>query len=811
MKNLVKVILICLLSFLFTSTVQASDFNLIEKFNSGTGLDRFDNDGNIVYENNQLVFTSNSPFKYPYIVNSTKLSDLGTVSTISGEVNLSGFTNFGYGVIFSDQKLLNGRTSDLTWSELILFIWPDAGGATFSVSTSLCQESQAACVDGTAQNIIWSGDSTESVKFDITKDSSDKFTILTNGSSFVSKPSQRKIEYLMYGNPQLTGSVTYGHLTVKNTLVTFTNSESKTKVVVVPGLGASWNKNALLLGQTGGTWTLPSFVKTYDRFFSSLESSGLVKDTDYFVFAYDWRKSISDLAVDLDTYINGLRASGKLAANEKITLVGHSMGGLVARQYVQNSGPSSIEKLITVATPNQGLVDAYGIWQGAKVWSGLWWQKAFLALNIVNSKAPGELAVDTVRRTFPGAKDLLPTYDYILKDSVVPESSMINRNLYLAKLNVDSATNSGVLTSVAGTGFSTKAMVKTIDRTAEEAALKMWEDGKPNPSSPFESSPDGDGALIVESALGAVENKVLYTFANHGGVMSSDDSLSKLLGEIVDTPVLSGAETNENSTSSLVLFLKSPGRLSVCMGTVCNTDLGIYSEIDKTFFIPNYSNANLSVQVISEGDSGNYTLGSVEILNNGDVVSDTVSGNLSMGGTNQHEYTTNVGFEDNEDEPTTEEWLAGEVQALVSVIGGKWDGQKLTTLLLKERREIERIHLIRLIEDISLLGVKLNAKKSPAKSQAFWRFTLALDKYSTLVIDEGNLYKHQVENQIKITEKELVKAEKIATKKGGWALTFYQNSQRLITQAKESINTSTNLASQQAWLAMRLIQMIYLM
>jgi pimeloyl-ACP methyl ester carboxylesterase len=43
----------------------------------------------------------------------------------------------------------------------------------------------------------------------------------------------------------------------------------------------------------------------------------------------------------------------------RITLVGHSMGGLVARSYLRQRGPARIERIVTIGTPHHGSVLAW--------------------------------------------------------------------------------------------------------------------------------------------------------------------------------------------------------------------------------------------------------------------------------------------------------------------------------------------------------------------------------------------------------------------------------------------------------------------
>ncbi len=82
---------------------------------------------------------------------------------------------------------------------------------------------------------------------------------------------------------------------------------------------------------------------------------GFVKtlgDADFtvFTFPYDWRLGIDENADNLNTFIGK-----KVGAGNKVILVGHSMGGLVARAYVSDSTRAAkVAKVVTVGTPYLG-------------------------------------------------------------------------------------------------------------------------------------------------------------------------------------------------------------------------------------------------------------------------------------------------------------------------------------------------------------------------------------------------------------------------------------------------------------------------
>jgi len=79
----------------------------------------------------------------------------------------------------------------------------------------------------------------------------------------------------------------------------------------------------------------------------------------------------------IDVYAKRLRDVVELVkyrtGRDKVNIIAHSMGGLVAREYIKNGGESSVNKLIMVGTPNHGIygqVDSFCSVTGASTECG---------------------------------------------------------------------------------------------------------------------------------------------------------------------------------------------------------------------------------------------------------------------------------------------------------------------------------------------------------------------------------------------------------------------------------------------------------
>jgi pimeloyl-ACP methyl ester carboxylesterase len=130
----------------------------------------------------------------------------------------------------------------------------------------------------------------------------------------------------------------------------------------------------------------------YDQLIEFLKGIGY-HDSDIFKFDYDWRLSNFDNADLLASYIE------RIGAPDRVDLIAHSMGGLIARIYFQNKGGSDkINNLIMIGTPHLGSAQIFQrLKDGFDNWPPL------LSGGIIN--------IQTTILSFPSSYQLLPTYD----------------------------------------------------------------------------------------------------------------------------------------------------------------------------------------------------------------------------------------------------------------------------------------------------------------------------------------------------------------------------------------------------------------
>ena len=116
---------------------------------------------------------------------------------------------------------------------------------------------------------------------------------------------------------------------------------------------------------------------------------------DYFSFPYDWRRDNRINARRLKRSVEGwLREKRRSRPNAKLIFLAHSMGGLVARYYLEVLGGwRETRALVTFGTPFAGSVNALDALSGGV-------RKGPLHLSALTEMA----------RSFPSVYQLLPTY-----------------------------------------------------------------------------------------------------------------------------------------------------------------------------------------------------------------------------------------------------------------------------------------------------------------------------------------------------------------------------------------------------------------
>ncbi len=83
-----------------------------------------------------------------------------------------------------------------------------------------------------------------------------------------------------------------------------------------------------------------------------VENDNLVENNNLFVFPYDWRLDVAYTADN--SFREKIESIKNQTGAEEVDIIAHSMGGLVAKKYIQDYGHGSVDKFIDIATPHLG-------------------------------------------------------------------------------------------------------------------------------------------------------------------------------------------------------------------------------------------------------------------------------------------------------------------------------------------------------------------------------------------------------------------------------------------------------------------------
>lgn len=365
----------------------------------------------------------------------------------------------------------------------------------------------------------------------------------------------------------------------------------KKKIFVLPGLGASWNSRAIVYGDNvgDGEWKMTPFVNNYDGVMELLDKNGLVKDRDYFVWNYDWRRPIEEIKNKFNSFVN----SKNLTSNDDIYLVGHSLGGVVARLWAQeNNDNGNIKQVINLGSPNLGALDVYSVWNGGEVlqYNGIS-SVAFQILLGLQNRSFVVTDISKIRSFAPVVKDLLPTFDYVLKNNnLVSWNNLNTYNNYLSDKN-NSVTNvSNKLTSAVGIGLSTPEVLKLGSRSLYDELLGLWPDGE---LLNFTNS-NGDGTVLQNSAsFGA--NNISELITDHGAIVN--DSISIIANKLGLENKAINFSYSDNFKDSVVVFVGSPATAEL----KCGSD--VFTENDGFIVVKNQTvnECNLTLSPTENG------------------------------------------------------------------------------------------------------------------------------------------------------------------------------------------------------------------
>jgi pimeloyl-ACP methyl ester carboxylesterase len=309
------------------------------------------------------------------------------------------------------------------------------------------------------------------------------------------------------------------------------------------------------------------FTQTvYGPFIDRLVAAGYREGETLFVFDYDWRLSIFDNAHRLADYVEKTVPDAG-----PIDVVGHSMGGLIARTYAMNEGGAPrIERFISAGTPWRGSAQVFELLHGG--------------FGLANPLFGG---VETFRRTvtsFPSTFELLPRYDGCCDDAAPFDAGSAEA---WASLNwtgiekdglpdfADVETRQTELQKIVASPLPPnieEAFVIGVDqRTAQQYELRL---GGAEAALHVTTSWEGDGTVMRDSAQLAERVTYPTSFATHDAILNDPSVQDFVIATLGKGPAAAMAAVPVRERTSILTAL---GELVQLVGVAIEPDQPIYT------------------------------------------------------------------------------------------------------------------------------------------------------------------------------------------------------------------------------------------
>ncbi len=372
----------------------------------------------------------------------------------------------------------------------------------------------------------------------------------------------------------------------------------KRPVVIVPGVLGSWS--------VGGKWLIDPITNSYQSMLNRFVAEGYVADKTLFTFPYDWRQDNNLSAHQLADKLAEIRA---ICGCQKIDVIGHSMGGLVARAYIESDYYNSdVENLVMLGTPNGGSVEDYSIWEAGVSSAGKFLEQLKFKLFNLDAYEHGFSSItDYVRSAVPSVRQLLPVFSYI--DGRSYPNGYPN-NAFLDQLN---QTNLVALlkqrVKLFEIGSDNQTTLTGLNATAQTEGYN-WPDGQINAK--YYGSGDN---TVPSNSLRMIAPADLIINSDHGHLPrdGADQALAHLVSDSIETMT-----KPDLAQKYMMFYVKSPVRLSITdpNGQQINDAV---DQIPRAFFtgsnaqvqfvlIPNPIDGQYQISLTGKG-TGAYTVG----------------------------------------------------------------------------------------------------------------------------------------------------------------------------------------------------------
>lgn len=425
----------------------------------------------------------------------------------------------------------------------------------------------------------------------------------------------------------------------------------KDPVIIIPGILGSWQM------KDASAFVMDPIFGTYAKLVETLTDNGYEKEKNLFVFPYEWRKSNVETARLLRDRVDAIKSATNWP---KVDIVAHSMGGLVAREYIEmQDGGDSIDQLITLGTPQNGSPESYLIW-GIGDFYDTSFIKEMIAKKIFQQEAEesGYTSIyDYITKApITSVRELLPVYSYLRNaknNELRTYPTDYPRNVFLERLQSEEnlAKLSPVLfTNIIGkvradktiTGFRVGSSSAVVLSDGTELTLP-WGFGKPDGYDDILGDRglelgSGDGTVPLSSATDIPSDEQIELASEHNELPEAAAKITfrRLTGldAMVETP------RSIPMDSMMLIRVFSPIDIQIVapsgkkMGKNFKTS-GTYDEIPGAFYtgfntknefitIPNPEDGEY--RILTEGTGvGDYRIEATKIMIGVDALGGTES------------------------------------------------------------------------------------------------------------------------------------------------------------------------------------------
>jgi len=398
----------------------------------------------------------------------------------------------------------------------------------------------------------------------------------------------------------------------------------------------------------------------FNALIDDFEDGSYSEDRDLFVFPYDWRLDIGDSSQKLDEKINSIIAQ---TGSQKVDIIVHSMGGLVAKQYVLDNSASKVNKLVFVGTPHLGSPKSTKMLLFGD-------DLVRLFLSFLNP-----LKMKYLSRNMLSVYQLLPSQEYVdqigkyFYDLTIPKSfthTEVNNYLTVQGLNWPHLQNamsfhSDAMDNFDATGIEAYNIVGCDTATLGKIIIRNQGLIETEFGVEFVAG-DGTVPFGSASAIDTPADKTFYATGIEHATMPSQSSIRQLITQIITNDIdISSLEDitqdiNQCVFNGQVVSVHSPVNLHIYdengnhVGPDENGDIDLniigatYEQIgdNKFIFIPNTDSVSYDIQLDGTGE-GTFSL-RVSKLENNEITETAYYSDIPVNESSQAQITlsTNV-------------------------------------------------------------------------------------------------------------------------------------------------------------------------